>query len=76
MNVYLIRRIKCRSRNEEYQGFVVVAQTAEDARAEAQVAALPGGEWEAGIWTDPSKSTCEIVDLTKKDVVLVDYAEG
>jgi len=70
-SVYLLERIGGTD-YDEAAGFVVVAESAEDAR---QQAAEQAGDEGGATWLAPSRSTCEVVNLSP-GIVLRDFRAG
>jgi hypothetical protein len=87
VNTYVLRR-KERTGYDEAAGFVVVAESAAQARRLAAAGAgVPGyprsvdwvservgpGDEQAGTWLDPQHSTCQQVSTAAPGVVLRDF---
>ena len=71
MNIYVLKR-SGRVSYDECEGFVIVAESPEDARILANRRAGDEGK----IWDDPAKASCEIVDPSVEGIVLEAFRAG
>lgn len=67
LNVWVLNRIEP-TRHDEYLGFVIVAPTADEARKIADRRVN-----EDGVWLNPQKTTCRVVNQSVSGIVLDSY---
>jgi hypothetical protein len=65
VDIYLLKRTSDGIGYDEFDGFVVYAESEEYAR---NIAARHKGDEGSGVWTDPQKSTCAAIGSTTNKV--------
>ena len=79
MKLWLLQRLDARFGYDETQGFVVVAETEDEARKIAQKNGGDETAWDSPFWTDSEMTTCRELraeHFPEAKIILRDFSAG